>query len=182
VTSLHSVRQLWKFPALTKPYNGLLEVSKDILERKLNRAPPGVTRPMVRFLWSLVATGPHPASNRSSGALVSRAGWVVHQPLPRGGDLADMGARTRPCASVKVTCIVGGAAWRLFSGEAVRGGSNAHPGAVSGTPLLWRARSTPRSPLQRTRATGSCSGGHPRLLRSLPGEASRLRSRADALR
>ena len=34
VTCLHSVRKLWKFPARTKPYHWLLEMSKHILERR----------------------------------------------------------------------------------------------------------------------------------------------------
>jgi len=101
---------------------------------EVNRTPPEVTRPMIRLLWFLLATGPHPPSYRSNGALESSVVCLVPQPLPQGGDMADKAARTRPCAYFGVTCLVGGAAWRRVAGEAIRLRSKAPPGAVSGTP------------------------------------------------
>ena len=79
--------------------------------READPSSPGVSRPVIRLILSLLAPGPHPPSNRSYGSLMSSAGRLVPQPLPRGGDLADTGARTRPRASVGVARLVGGAAW-----------------------------------------------------------------------
>jgi len=99
---------------------------------------------VIRVLLSLLALGPHPSSNRSCGSLTSSVGRLVPQPYPRGGDLADTGARTRPRASVGVARLVGGSLWGRVAGEAVRGASSAPPRAVAGT---RPARSTLRPPI-----------------------------------
>jgi len=110
-------------------------------------------RPLIRLLWFLLALGPHPPSNRSCGSLTSSVGRLMPQPLPRGGDLANTGARTRPRASVGVARLVGGAARGHVAGEVVRGASNAPPRAVAGT---RPARSTLRPPIN-ARARGAAA-------------------------
>jgi len=74
---------------------------------------------VIRLLWSLLAVGPHLLSNWSCGCLTASVGRLVPQPLPRGGDLADTGAPTRPRASIGVARLVGGAVWGRVAGEAV---------------------------------------------------------------
>jgi len=141
---------------------------------------------VIRLLWSLLALGPHPPSNRSCGSLTSSVGRLVPQPIPRGGDLADTGARTRLRAKVGVARIVGGAAWGRVAGEAVWGASKAPPRAVSGT---RPARSTLRPPIH-ARARGAAawaaiggSLGRPLRRHRLDGGAPLgLRSRAGAPR
>jgi len=114
---------------------------------------PWGSRPAIRFLWSLLALGPHPPSNRSCDSLTSSVGRLVPQPLPRGGNLADTGSRTRPRASVGVARLAGGAAWGRVAGETVRGASKAPPRAVAGT---RPARSTLRPPIH-ARARGAAA-------------------------
>jgi len=121
--------------------------------READPSSPGGSRPVIRLLWFLLALGPHTPSNRSCGSLRSSVGWLVPQPLPRGGDLAHTGARTRPHASVGVARLVGGAAWGRVAGEAVRGASSAPPRAVAGT---RPARSTLRPPMH-ARARGAAA-------------------------
>jgi len=106
-----------------------------------------------RLLWSLLALGPHPPSNRSCGSLTSSVGRLVPQPLPRGGDLADTGARTKPRASVSVARLVGDDGWGRVAEEAVRAALKAPPRAVAGT---RPSRSTLRPPIH-ARARGAAS-------------------------
>ena len=80
------------------------------VRREVDPSSPGVSRPVVRFLWSLLSPGPHPPFNWSYGSLTSSVARRVPQPLPRGGDYIDAGARTRPRASVGAARLVGGAA------------------------------------------------------------------------
>ena len=139
---------------------------------------------MIRYLWSLLVPGPHLPSNRSYGSLTSSVGLLVPQPLPRGVDLADTGARTRPHPSLCVGRLMGGAAWGLVAGEAVRGASNAPFRAVAGT---HPARSTPRPLIHdRTRKATAWAAirgslGRPLRRRRLhrgapPGRRSRARA------
>jgi len=146
--------------------------------READPSSPGVSRPVIRLLWSLLAPGPHPPSNRSYGSLTSSVARLVPQPLPRGGDLADTGARTRPRASVGVARLVDGAAWGCVAGEAVRGASNAPPRAVSGTPPARAGPQHPAPPDPRTRTRGRRVGCHPRLVGAPPGPPSAARGGA----
>ena len=155
--------------------------------READPSSPGGSRPVIRLLWFLLALGPHPPSNPSCGSLTSSVGRLVPQPLPRGGDLADTGARTRPRASVGVARLVGGAVWGRVAGEAVRGASKAPPRAVAGT---RPARSTLRPPIHARVRRGAAwaairgSLGRPLGRHRLHGGAppGLLRSRARAPR
>jgi len=143
--------------------------------READPSSPGVSRPVIRFLWSLLAPGLPPPSNWSKGSLTSSVARRVPQPLPRGGDLVDTGARTRPRASVGVARLVGSAAWGRVAERAVRGASNAPPWAVSGTPPARAGPQHPAPPHPRTRTRGRSAGCHPRLVGAPPGPPSAVR-------
>jgi len=113
---------------------GLFKRGRSVGQFTGREVHPGVTRPDGQFALVPVGDRPAPLSNRFNWALVSCVGWLLPQRLPRGGDMADKGARTRPCASAGVTGLVSGAAWRCVPRQAVRGASNARPRAVSGSP------------------------------------------------
>jgi len=142
--------------------------------READPVSPGGSRPVIRFLWSLLALGPHPLSNRSCGNLTSSVGRLAPQPLPRRGVLADTGAGTRPRASVGVARLVGGAVWGRVAGEAVRGASKAPPRAVAGTSRSQH----PAPPHPRTRSRGRRVGSHPQLVGAPLGPPSAARGGA----
>ena len=107
----------------------------------------GVSRPVIRLLWSLLAPGPPPPSNRSKGSLMSSVARRVPQPLSRGGDLVETGHARGP-----VPVSVWRASWAALRGAVSQRGPFGEPqmhlpGRSRAHLPLGRARSTLRPPI-----------------------------------